>query len=301
MWFLNCRTKPSGGDVGPVQVTDGFLTYTDRSAFWADIRGRDLLIGVHGFNVHQAGAVDHLQQWQKLLTLDANGLFVGGLWPGDSVWLGALEYAFAAKAAMRSGDNFAKFINANFAAARSISFVSHSLGARVVLETIQQLAASFDVRRLVMMAPAVSDDCLTGEFAAAAKRVREIVLLGSKQDDVLKEAFPLGNPISGIFAQGHPYWHAALGREGPAAYPLPNNIQPNWLLPDEWNVGHSDYLPPPSPFTAPYAPMPFASPVQFPPGTGGFPTMPQGYTDASGKPVHWQSGWTAGWTSRRFS
>jgi hypothetical protein len=300
MWFLSCRTSATGGDVGPVLVTDGNLTYTDTSPLLNEVRGRDVLIAFHGFNVHQAGAVDHMQQWQRLLTLEGNALFLGGLWPGDSSWLGALEYAFAAKAAMRSGKAFADYLNRNFQTVRSISFVSHSLGARVALQTIQQLSASFDVRRLILMAPAVDDDSLTGEFAAAARRVGQVTVLGSKQDSVLKLAFPLGNPISGIFSRGHPYWHAALGREGPSAYPSPNNIQPGWLLPDGWKVDHSDYLPPASPFSAPYAPTPFPLPISFPPSAAGLPRLPQGYDDSGGKPVNWQCGWTAGWTSLRF-
>ncbi|GAA3751328.1 alpha/beta hydrolase [Terriglobus aquaticus] len=300
MWFLSCRTSRIGGDVGPVQVTDGYLTFVDGRELLEEVRGRDVLIALHGFNVHQAGAVDHFQQWQRLMTLGANALLVGGLWPGDSAWLGALEYAFAAKAAMRSGQAFGRYLNLNFQQVRSISFVSHSLGARVALRTIQELSSAFDVRRLILMAPAVDDDCLTGEFAKTAKRIGQVTVLGSKQDKVLRLAYPLGNPISGIFARGHPYWHAALGREGPTAYPSPNNIGPGWRLPDDWKVDHSDYLPPESPFAPPYAPAPFPLPMAFPAESAGTPALPQGYDGSDGQPEHWQCGWTAGWTSFQF-
>jgi len=301
MWFLNCRSAAVGGDVGPVHVSDGVSTYLTFPQLLSSIRGRHVLIGIHGFNVNQADGIDHLQEWYKLLSLDASGLFIGGLWPGDSTWLGALEYAFAAKAAMGSGDALAGFINANLTQALSISFVSHSLGARVALRAIQQLASSFTVKRLLMMAPAVDDDCLTDEFAAPAKRIGEISILASECDEVLKLAFPLGNPISGIFAEGHPYWHAALGREGPSALPTPNNIQGGWLLPNSWAVDHGDYLPPRTPFPSGYQPSPFAIPVQFPAQDSGAPASgtPSGFF-VSGTYQHWQCGWTAALTSMRF-
>ena len=301
MWFLSCRSEPVGGDVTPVRITDGSQTYLTFPKLLADIRGQHLLIGVHGFNVNRAGGIDHLQQWDKLLTLGDGAVFLGGLWPGDSSWLGALEYAFAAKAAMRSGDALAAFINTNFTQALTVSFVSHSLGARVALRTIQQLAPGFTVRRLIMMAPAVDDDCLTGEFAAAAKRVGDITVLASGQDKVLKLAYPLGNPISGIFAQGHPYYHAALGREGPTAFPTPNNIHAGWLIPNSWKVDHSDYLPPQSPFPPGYQPTAYTLPVNFPPATAPapYPGLPPGYL-VGNNPLHWQCGWTAALTSLRF-
>ena len=301
MWFLSCRTSMRGGDVGPVLVGDGASTFLDYTPMLRETQGRHLLIGVHGFNVDQADGVDHMQQWERLLELGGAAVFLGGLWPGDSAWLGALEYAFAAKTAMRSGDALAAFINANLTQAASISFVSHSLGARVALRAIQQLASSFTVRRLVMMAPAVDDDCLTGEFAAAAKRVGDISVLASNCDQVLKLAFPLGNPISGIIAEGHPFWHAALGREGPATLPVPNNVEAGWKLPDGWKVDHSDYLPPRTPFPAGLNPTPYALPVQFPPldATAPAPDTPPGYS-VNGQYTAWQSGWTAALTSVRF-
>jgi hypothetical protein len=301
MWFLSCRTDLVGGDVRPVKVTDGTLTYLDYGKFLGDIRGRHVLIGIHGFNVHQAGAVEHFQNWNALLNLGSSAIFVGALWPGDSAWLAALEYPFAAKAAMQSGDSLAAFINGNLQGALSVSFVSHSLGARVALRTIQGLSGNPPVRRLILMAAAVDDDCLTDEFATAAQKVTDISLLTSHKDEVLKLAFPLGNPLSGIFARGHPYWHAALGREGPTAYPTPNNVHAGWELPDSWNVGHGDYLPPSKPFPAGYNPAPYTAPVEVPPPSAPAPapeTPP--VFDVGGVWANWQSAWTAALTSARF-
>lgn len=299
MWFLNCRTNVSGGDVRDVLVMDGTNTFTTPPPqFLNEVSGQDVLIGIHGFNVHQAGGIDHLQQWKQLLTLPPNTVFLGGLWPGDSAWLGALEYAVAVKPAMRSGASIATFVNKYLISANSVSFVSHSLGARVALNAIGQLAAGLPVRRLIMMAPAVDDNCLTKEFASAAKRIDDIVVMASKKDDVLKLAFPLGNPISGIFGVGHPFWHAAMGREGPV--PRPGNVTAPWPLPDGWDVGHSDYLPPQTPFQPGYMPTPYVLPVSFPGAASALPApMPAGYL-VNGNPKDWLCGWTAAWTSVRF-
>lgn len=302
MWFLNCRSEPVGGDVTPVRVNDGSLTHLTFPELLSEVRGKHLLLGVHGFNVHQAGAIDHFQQWNNFLHLGESAVFIGCLWPGDSSWLGAIEYAFAAKTAMRSGDALAAFINAQFQEALSVSFASHSLGARVALRAIQQLGSGFTVRRLIMMAPAVDADCLTAEFAVAAKRVQAITVLASDQDKVLEFAFPLGNPISGIFAQGHPYWHAALGRSGPATYPNPNNLHAGWLLPKSWAVDHGDYLPPTSPYPAGFLPGPYPLPIEFPAASATFPATgtPEGFR-VHDEWKYWQSSWTAAMTSWRFS
>lgn len=300
MWFLNCRAEPVGGDVGPVRVTDGTSTFLTYPQLLADMRGKHVLLALHGFNVHQAGAIDHFEQWSKLLTLGTSGVFVGGLWPGDSSWLGAVEYAFAAKAAMRSGDALAAFLNRNFGEALSLSLVSHSLGARVALRLLQQLNPALPVRHLVLMAPAVDSNCLTGEFAAAAERVQHIHILASDQDTVLEFAYPLGNPISGIFAQGHPYWHPALGRTGPSSYPSPNNIHAGWQLPRTWKVNHSDYLPP-TPYPAGMQPGPYALPVDFPVASADAPapSTPPGF-ELGQEWRFWQSAWSAALTSSRF-
>ena len=185
--------------------------------------------------------------------------------------------------------------------ALSASFVSHSLGARVALTTIQGLASSFAIRRLVLMAAAVDDDCLTQEFGAAAAKVADISLLTSDCDDVLKIAFPLGNPLSGIFAQGHPYWHAALGRDGPAALPVPNNFHGGWQLPHSWGVGHGDYLPPSLPFPAGYNPVPYSVPLDVPSPSAPAPaTGTPAVFNVGGAWQNWQSAWTAALTSSRF-
>src|SRR5271169_2411667 len=199
--FLDVRLAPVGGELATSvainQGTEiGSYQSLDRAQLLSDIRGRHVLIGTHGFNVNRANGIGCLSNWEGLLQLPVPSVFVGLLWPGDSIWAHGLDYPEEPRIANESGQLIAPFLDANFGAAASISFASHSLGARVVLETISQMA--LPVRRAILMAGAIDDDCLNTEFQAAAARIGEISVLASKKDEVLSTLFPLGNLVAGI-------------------------------------------------------------------------------------------------------
>ncbi len=303
-WLLSCRALPGGGPVRDVNVLSNppQLIDTNQAAIAALCRGHDVLIATHGFNVNQQEGIDHLTEWQPLLQLPGGAVYLGFLWPGDSVWLNALVYPSAANTAMQSGDKLAAWLNQNLTGAASVSFVSHSLGARVILQAIKGLASSFRVRRLLLMAGAIDSNCLGEEYAKAAARVEKISVLASSEDDVLKMAFPLGNPISGIFAEGHPFWHAAIGRAGPTENPpTPAQLDLVCKVPNQWNFGHDDYLPP-SPVPAGYTSIPYPLPINAPTtDTTPAANTPAGYQTAPNvwEPF-WKSAWSAAIASTRF-
>lgn len=254
------------------------------------IRGRHVLIGIHGFNVNREDGIAHLSNWEGLLQLDpvssvlaSASVFIGVLWPGDSVWLHALAYPEEPRVADEAAALIAPFVDANFAGAASISLVSHSLGARVLLGTVSKM--NRPVRRAIMMAGAIDDNCLNAEFQAAAGKIEEISVLASHDDMVLSAAFPLGNFLGGILDVGHPWLHAALGRGGPTQ-PWPTNFQAPYEIPDIWSFGHGDYLKvdrPPTP--TPGMPIP----VDVPPQGTAAPIGPG-----------WQEAFTAAFVSTRF-
>lgn len=242
--FLDCRLSPVGGELAAsvaVNQGDSMNDYTGLplSELLGSIRGRHVLIAAHGFNVNRAGGIACLSNWANLLQLPEPSVFLGLLWPGDSVWAHGLDYPAEPKIADEAGSLVAGFIDANFQQAASISFASHSLGARVVLATISHLG--LPVRRLTLMAPAIDDNCLTTEFQAAAAKIGTISVLASKKDEVLSAAFPLGNLFAGIIAAGHPWWRAALGHCGPVT-PWPANFRAPFELPDIWKFEHGNYL-----------------------------------------------------------
>ncbi len=241
MFFLNTRALPLGGGVGPLKVLDENSRIYQPADVGAAVRGHDVLLVTHGFNVNQADGLEKLSDWAKLLDLGST-VCVGMLWPGDARWIHVVDYPVEGNEAMDAGNSLADFLNNNFTPALSLSFASHSLGARVVLQTIQGLNRA--VRRLLVMAGAIDNTCLASEYANAAAKVQSISVLASRSDDVLKWAFPTGNFVSGLFSRGAPYVHEALGREGPAEpYPSSDSIQvgSRWA----WTAGLSISSTPP--------------------------------------------------------
>jgi hypothetical protein len=289
--FLDLRLQPIGGElasaVSTMQSTASGYQSLSRSDLLSAIQGQHVLIATHGFNVNRAAGIECLANWEGLLKLSQPTLpftaFVGLLWPGDSDWAHGLDYPGEPKVADRAGPLLASFLDANFQGALSISFASHSLGARVVLATISHL--NLPVRRATLMAPAIDDNCLTKEFQNTVAKIDTISVLASKKDTVLSEAFPLGNFFAGIIDQGHPWWRAALGHCGPTK-PWPANFQAPYELPDIWEFKHSNYLQvdPQPPSTVSISP-----PVDVP--SQGTPP-PMGYG--------WQEAWSAAFASTRF-
>src|SRR5713101_1685093 len=147
-WFLSTRAHSVGGPVAPVKILDA-----DRPGYTGDltqellnaIHGHEVFFGVHGFEVNQADGIEHLTYWFNNLQI-GNAVPIGILWPGDCVVPIFVDYIVEGREAINSGKLLAAFLNTNFTGVVSLSFASHSLGARVVLQTITGLAGSFHVR-----------------------------------------------------------------------------------------------------------------------------------------------------------
>lgn len=286
--FLDVRLQAVGGELATRVATcqgSSIANYTGMliGDLLADIRGRHVLIATHGFNVNRADGIASLANWASILQLPPASVFLGLLWPGDSIWAHGLNYPEEPKVADDAGALLAEFIDQNFQNAASVSFASHSLGARVVLSTIKKMKGS--VRRLTLMAGAIDDNCLTAEFAAAAAKVGSISVLASMKDTVLSRLFPIGNFFAGIIDAGHPWWRAAIGHTGPAQT-WPGNFQPPYEIPDGWDFNHDNYLQINQP-----APPDLPLPVDVP---------PQGTPAPEGADAGWQQAFTSAFESTRF-
>ncbi len=290
-YFLDLRTLSKGGGVqNPVVkqvsfapgIPDPTVSVVPASVLAQEALGSDVIFVAHGFNVSREDGILCLSNWKKLLLLDESYLFVGILWPGDSMWLGALCYPGEGLHAMDSGNRLAIFIDKYLGQAASISFVSHSLGTRVVLQTIASM--STPVQQVALMAGAINDDCLVNEYQQAAQKISKISLLASTQDEVLAKAFPIGNLCEGLVDVGHPYRDAALGRSGPSAMP-PGKLQGPLEIPDAWKYGHHHYLE-----VDPHPNPPFTLPDGVPPQPTSAPRPANG----------WQPAWSAAVVSTRF-
>jgi hypothetical protein len=239
--FIDLRASSCGGLCADGAVPRIGETNISDEAFASRVRGRDLVLATHGFNVDRADGIRSLSAWEGLCRLPASCLFVGVLWPGDSKFVPVLDYPAEGDEAITAGKHLAAYLNAQASAAASISFVSHSLGARMVLQTLRGLQRR--ARRLMLMAGAIENDCLTNEYGDAAGKADEIVVLSSRKDWVLEYAFPIGNPVGELIMHGHPYFKTALGRDGPAQ-PIPSGqCGGEWQIPDGWKYVHGDYLP----------------------------------------------------------
>ena len=300
-YFIDVRADSAGGN--PVADAGSVVVRTDTQQnpnpsrpldpqLKQAVQGRDVLLGTHGFHVNRAAGISNLSHWSEWLELGPNGYFVGVLWPGDSRWLPFVDYPLEGDEAIKSGRVLADYLRRNFSGINSLSFASHSLGARTVLETIRNLNQTFTLKTLTVMAGAIDDTCLVGEYQDAAQQVEKISVLASSRDDVLKWAFPAGNPVSGIVTRGEPYWHGALGRYGPNPPDQPAKLSQTPNLPESWDFGHGSYINTDGPVVGPPGEAgPFALPLVVP---------PQGTPKPSSQ-NNWQQAWAAGFASTRSS
>lgn len=296
-YFIDLRADNAGGN--PVASIRDIYIRTDvepnpsspealAPELFAAIQGRDVLLGTHGFNVNRPDGIQNLSHWSQWLTLGPNGQFVGVLWPGDSSGIHGIDYPVEGSEAIRSGGLLAEYLTTCFTGASSLSFASHSLGARMVLETIRQLRGALRLNSLTLLAGAIDDTCLDGEYKDAALQMCRISVLASRRDDVLKWAFPVGNFFAGIITRKDPYWHAALGREGPNPSNQPPKLCQTPILPDAWDFGHHSYINYQSPDLPPTVPFPL--PQVVPPET----------TPPPSTAANWQQSWAGAFASTRF-
>jgi len=249
--FLNFRTRSAGGPVNPnpqLYKGDGTAPASGWSlippaAFPATFSGKNILFATHGFNVTQSDGAKSLGLLDEYLNLASPSLFVGVLWPGDSV-IPIVDYPFEGSVAIDCGQRLAAFCNTCCSSAQSLSFVSHSLGGRLILQAVSGLSRK--ARSVCLTAAAINRDCLTGEYADAAQNSQAISILSSGEDYVLKIAFSVGDPIADLLHDDHTPFEIALGSKGPPT-PAPSEVRAPWQIDDKSNYGHSDYLPPSSP------------------------------------------------------
>jgi Uncharacterized protein conserved in bacteria len=242
--FLNFRTSPAGGAIAtePALQTasdSSPLAPIDNVLFQRAIAGRDLLFAIHGYNNNQKEAVCKLSRLETLLKLPDHANFIGVLWPGDSR-AGFISYPVEKPTASRTGRLLADFCNRRLQQAASFSFVSHSLGARVALETIRGLKR--EARSACLMAAAIERTCLEKEYADAFAKTHSIYVLASTKDDILRFAFPMGNFFGYLLDPTSNPLSKALGYSGPPRA-LGNTVQP-WQIDPELGYEHGEYLPP---------------------------------------------------------
>jgi hypothetical protein len=244
--FANLRAGPYGAVCSPYLLDGDALADPPamNAVLWSAapilMRNRDVILATHGFNVGYVAGLRSLARFEQALAPTQDEAFMGVLWPGDWI-IPAINYPFEDGVASKAGRLLADFINRWLASARSVSLISHSLGARVILSAI--LGSTRRIRCACITAGAINAGCLTEEFAAASANCDRIITLSSRADTVLHFAYPPGDLLADIFQPDHPPGEAAMGRDGPAA-PFAAWVRA-YEIPEAEGYRHSDYLPSP--------------------------------------------------------
>ena len=256
-YFVSLRSHSVGGPVIDATVFSGDGTISPLAVAAVDlsqipflVAGKNVLFATHGFNVSRESGACSLTRLDTYLQLDDSNIFFGVLWPGD-FWLPVVNYPFEGDVSMDSGRRLAAFCNRYLTNAQSLSFISHSLGVRLVLEAVKNL--NRQARSVCLTAAAINQDCLATEYAAAAQNAATISILASHKDMVLKLAFPIGDPIADFLHADHTLFERALGYAGPPV-PATPPVKSPWQIPDRAGYDHGDYLPsgdPNQPVTTP--------------------------------------------------
>lgn len=216
MYQLTCRAQERGRGLTPVVAhgtPDPATVGLDR---W--------IIFVHGFNnSKKVAAATWRATVQKLILCRVDmGAVVLFYWPGDySRWqvVSAMNYPKCVPIAEETAQRLAAYLQSaaqDRQVPLQLSFVAHSLGSLVVLETIRLLRAAranVMVHDSLLMAAAVPEGfCIRGEaYGDPFSLDTNEVTLYSLDDGILKKFFQVGQEIAKRFPETR---RRAVGRSG---------------------------------------------------------------------------------------
>lgn len=234
-YLLSFRMKSSGGAVGPPTLLTENLDSLKQCSRIAFI--------THGYNVNEYDGRYALGKLAVRMNQSVPGLaVVQVIWPGDN-FLRGLAYPFKGRTADDTATRLALFIWRNDLHRKELNFVSHSLGGRVVLETIKQLVG-VRVHQVCLMAAAVDDSALlkAAQFQEPLSRIRRLSVLASRDDRVLKFAYPAGD-LTHFFQNLKNPPDFALGFHGPRPS-TPDNVYPLQIdaVDPQAKADHGHYL-----------------------------------------------------------
>lgn len=243
---LNVRKSREGGGVrDPGKVLPQFGPSPSR---------REILVMVHGFNNHEQEAAEayigfRVGQYSSgtVRPGSLDRILADCFWPGDADWgwfdfAQPLVYGKAVYKAKDSAKALAKLL-VDLPNLETVSFIGHSLGCRVVLETVEILLNGGHpaIGRICLMAPAVPVEMVQagGRFDGVLRKLQglrvKIRILHSTDDGVLGGAFVPGQASAGPKEASV----RALGRKGPPQS-MPGfgyNVSHQQI----YGAGHSNY------------------------------------------------------------
>lgn len=251
IYILDLRSSGVGGAVVPGRIVQ-FRSGPGSLGSEDDLRlESEVTFLVHGYNVNREDGRATLARLAKLLhEAGVKGALVAVLWPGDSKMLNFASYPFEARDANDSATEIARFVGRVIKKSVTLSFVSHSLGARVVMKTVQLLQGRNPVSQICLMAAAIDDFSLAEpkNYRNAVMTAGRVVVLASENDKVLRDAYPIGDRLQS-FLYADELFGQALGLRGPkstATHGIPGQVFHVQIPPGNTprdSVDHRDYLP----------------------------------------------------------
>lgn len=244
IYFLDLRGRNVGGPVlpGRLMTVPGVASGTED-----DLRRETrIILLVHGYNVNRRDGQAALKQLADALTRSADVAHVVVTWPGDS-WAMAAGYPLEGNDADDSARELVRFVDRVLQDGVQLSFVSHSMGGRVVMETIKRLPPGrFAVSQVCVMAAAIDDFSLAwhAAYLAAVGNSGRVTVLASQSDKVLRFAYPSGDFLQSFLFFWKDASGKALGLRGPRGkdgVAVPANVL-HVQIPDVAKVNHGDYI-----------------------------------------------------------
>ena len=236
--IFQLRYSLEGGDLRPSVLQ---LPQQDNLA------RREAVVLVHGFNNHYGEAAVAYQGFRdqqyrrdsSMMPSALENLLADAHWPGDAAWGAAdlidfLVYPYAVGTARNAGPVLAAHLS-QMPNLEIVHFIGHSLGCRLVLETIRQLRNRPRVGKVCLMAAAVPVFKVEwgGDLETAMVRAQHVLVLHSKSDLVLTAAFPPGQTVA---SGDEGFFPTALGHEQP-----PPTVAGSVDAINIVGAGHGDY------------------------------------------------------------
>jgi predicted alpha/beta hydrolase family esterase len=252
IYLLDFRESEVGGAIVPGRIVPE-PGLGDELQLVAETR---LIFLVHGYNVNRANGKQSLmrlaQRLSTVTSISGAGL-VAVLWPGDH-WTRAVSYSFEGRDADDSAMELVRYVDRVVTRNTALSFVSHSLGARVVMESVKGLKGKgYHIGQICLMAPAIDDSSLADPrvYQIASAVSDRTAVLASRQDKTLRYAYPAGDLLQAFVFFWKEEIDLALGYHGPrksGTHPVPAKVYAE-QIPDVRKSDHGHYIPaaPPTP------------------------------------------------------
>lgn len=255
LFILNFRNNEVGSGIKPGALerydVDGKLAEEGNSAGDSLRQASRVVFVTHGYNVNAEEGRVGLRNFASFLELSEDDAVVLVLWPGDKRILSTLSYPLQGNNADETARHLVLFIAERNIIQKDtqLSFITHSLGARVGMETVKRMLSKrgYNFEQVCLMAPALVDYSLSNakEYQEATDSCGRVAVLASRMDLVLAGAFPLGNLLEVFPLMRKRTVGLALGWHGPRNHrsgKVPDNVFHEQISVSN-GVGHGDYIP----------------------------------------------------------